>query len=82
MSGWVECLSNSRSSSSRWPASTPDATCGLVETTGRAARAHATVTDPMQDLGRSVQKGLVWSFANTIILRLGSLIVGWCWPGY
>jgi len=30
----------------------------------------------MHDLGRSVRKGLVWSFANTIILRLGSLIVG------
>jgi PST family polysaccharide transporter len=34
------------------------------------------VTDPVQDLGRSVRKGLAWSFANTIILRLGSLIVG------
>ena len=34
------------------------------------------MTDPVQDLGRSVRKGLAWSFANTIILRLGSLIVG------
>src|SRR6478752_1959558 len=47
-----------------------------VDATGRAERAHAAVTDSMHDLGRSVRKGLVWSFANTIILRLGSLIVG------